>query len=112
MNLESLQEMWRKDSVIDTDLYCEESTKIPQLHMRYMEFFNTYSLMKKESMRYATQQGYPNFSVTIEVLRTVMGILLISGYHCLPSRNYYWSLKSDLAVDLVKVVVFPVHVAA
>tara|TARA_B100002019_G_scaffold245239_1_gene222538 strand:+ start:330 stop:758 length:429 start_codon:yes stop_codon:yes gene_type:complete len=48
MNLETLQEMWKKDSVIDTDLYCEESTKIPQLHMRYMEFFNTYSLMKKE----------------------------------------------------------------
>ena len=48
MNLESLQEMWKKDSVIDTDLYCEESTKIAQLHMRYMEFFNTYSLMKKE----------------------------------------------------------------
>ena len=48
MNLESLQEMWKKDSVIDTDLYCEESTKIPQLHMRYMEFFNTYALMKKE----------------------------------------------------------------
>ena len=40
--------MWKKDSVIDSDLYCEESTKIPQLHMRYMEFFNTYSLMKKE----------------------------------------------------------------
>ena len=48
MNIETLQEMWKKDSVIDTDLYCEESTKIPQLHMRYMEFFNTYSLMKKE----------------------------------------------------------------
>ena len=48
MNLENLQQMWKKDSVIDTDLYCEESTKIPQLHMRYMEFFNTYSLMKKE----------------------------------------------------------------
>ena len=48
MNLESLQELWKKDSVIDTDLYCEESTKIPQLHMRYMEFFNTYALMKKE----------------------------------------------------------------
>ena len=48
MNLEKLQEMWKGDSVIDTDLYCEESTKVPQLHMRYMEFFNTYSLMKKE----------------------------------------------------------------
>ena len=40
--------MWKKDSVIDTDLYCEESTKIPQLHMMYMEFHNTFSLMKKE----------------------------------------------------------------
>ena len=48
MNLETLQEMWKKDSVIDTDLYCEESTKIPQLHMRYMEFHNTFSLMKRE----------------------------------------------------------------
>jgi len=48
MNLETLQDMWKKDSVIGTDLYCEESTKVPQLHMRYMEFFNTYSLMKKE----------------------------------------------------------------
>ena len=48
MNLEQLQEQWKKDSVIDTDLYCEASTKIPQLHMRYMEYYNTFSLMKKE----------------------------------------------------------------
>ena len=48
MNLESIQEMWKKDSVRDGDLYCEESTKIPQLHMKYMEFHNTFSLMKKE----------------------------------------------------------------
>jgi len=48
MNLEQLQEMWTKDSKIDNDLYCEESTKIPQLHMKYMEFFNMFSLMKKE----------------------------------------------------------------
>ena len=40
--------MWKKDSVIDTDLYCEESTKVPQLHMKYMEFFSMFSLMKKE----------------------------------------------------------------
>jgi hypothetical protein len=48
MNLETLQDLWKKDSKIDNDLYCEESTKIPQLHMRYMEFFNSFSLMKKE----------------------------------------------------------------
>lgn len=48
MNLEKLQDFWRKDSVIDNDLLCEESTKIPQLHMKYMEFFNTFILMKKD----------------------------------------------------------------
>ena len=48
MNLEQLQEQWKKDSVIDTDLYCEESIRIPQLHMRYMESYNTFALMKKE----------------------------------------------------------------
>ena len=48
MNLEKLQELWKEDCQIDTDLYCEESIRIPQLHQRYLEFYNTYSLMKKE----------------------------------------------------------------
>lgn len=48
MNLEQLQDQWKEDSVIDTDLYCEESIKIPQLHMRYMEYYNTFSLMRKD----------------------------------------------------------------
>ena len=48
MNLEQLQEMWKTDSIIDPDKYGEESVRIPQLHMRYMEFFNTFSLMKKD----------------------------------------------------------------
>ena len=48
MNLEQLQEMWKKDSEIDPDKYGEESVRIPQLHMRYMEFYNTFSLMKKD----------------------------------------------------------------
>ena len=52
-------------------------------------------------MRYATQQGYPNFSVTVEELKIVVGILLISGNHRLPSRNHYWTLKADHIVDLV-----------
>ena len=40
-----------------------------------------YSLIKKETMRYATQQGNPNFSVSAEKLKIVVGILLISSYH-------------------------------
>ena len=52
-------------------------------------------------MHYTIQQVYPNFSVTVEELKIVVGILLISGHHRLPSRNRYWSLKADLIVDLV-----------
>ena len=48
MNLEQLQVRWTEDSKIDTDKYGEESIKIPQLHMRYMEFYNTFALMKKD----------------------------------------------------------------
>jgi len=48
MNLENLQQMWKTDSVLDDDLHDNDSLAIPQLHMKYMEFHNTYSLMKKE----------------------------------------------------------------
>ena len=48
MNLENLQNMWKTDSKLDDDLHDNDSLAIPQLHMKYMEFYNTYSLMKKE----------------------------------------------------------------
>ena len=48
MNLETLQNMWKSDSKLDEDLHDNDSLAIPQLHMKYMEFHNKYSLMKKE----------------------------------------------------------------
>ena len=48
MNLETLQDMWKTDSKLDDDLHDNDSLAIPQLHMKYMEFHNKYSLMKKE----------------------------------------------------------------
>jgi|TARA_B100000427_G_C15289897_1_gene499212 hypothetical protein len=48
MNLETLQDMWKSDSKLDEDLHDNDSLAIPQLHMKYMEFHNKYSLMKKE----------------------------------------------------------------
>ena len=47
-----------------------------------------YSLIKKEIMCYTMHQGYTNFSATVEELKIVVGILLISGYHRLSSRNH------------------------
>ena len=48
MNLETIQEMWKVDSKLDDDLHDNDSIAIPQLHMKYMEFHNTYSYEKAE----------------------------------------------------------------
>ena len=48
MNLENLQDIWRSDSKLDEDQHDNDSLAIPQLHMKYMEFHNQYSLMKRE----------------------------------------------------------------
>lgn len=47
MNLDMIQEMWQKDSAIDSDCLDEESLKIPQLHAKYFEVYNTTSLLRK-----------------------------------------------------------------
>jgi hypothetical protein len=50
MNLESIQEMWNKDSVIDPDNLHEESLKIPQLHSKYYTIYNTITLLRERSL--------------------------------------------------------------
>jgi hypothetical protein len=49
MNLETIQEMWQKDSVIDPDNLHDESLKIPQLHSKYYTLYNTISLLKERA---------------------------------------------------------------
>ena len=43
-----IRDRWKSDSKLDEDLHDNDSLAIPQLHMKYMEFHNQYSLMKKE----------------------------------------------------------------
>ena len=50
MNLESVQSMWEKDSVIDPDNLHDESLKIPQLHAKYYGR-STISFFSKKSSR-------------------------------------------------------------
>lgn len=49
MNLEQIQEMWQKDSVIDPDNLHNESLKIPQLHSKYYTVYNTITLLREKS---------------------------------------------------------------
>ena len=49
MNLDKIQEMWQKDSVIDPDNLHDESLKIPQLHCKYYTVYNTISLLREKA---------------------------------------------------------------
>jgi hypothetical protein len=49
MNLETIQSMWEKDSQIDKDNLHEESLKIPALHAKYHELFNSVLLLRKKA---------------------------------------------------------------
>lgn len=49
MNIEQIQEMWQKDSVIDPDNLHDESLKIPQLHSKYYTIYNTITLLRERA---------------------------------------------------------------
>ena len=49
MNLDKIQEMWQKDSVIDPDNLHDESLKIPQLHSKYYTVYNTITLLREKA---------------------------------------------------------------
>jgi len=64
-NLESIQEMWEKDSKIDPDNLLEESLNIPSLHAKYHELYNTITLLYKKAeqqKRNIRHQKYEYFS--------------------------------------------------
>ncbi len=49
IDLESIQRMWDKDSQINMDNLHDESIKVPALHAKYFEIYNTVILLKKKS---------------------------------------------------------------
>lgn len=54
-----------------------------------------------ETNRYARQQN-SSFVLELEELRRFIGILIVSGYHTLPSVQDYWSKKPSLGVPIIK----------
>lgn len=48
-SLELIQEMWASDSVINPDELDTESLKVPQLHAKYYDLYNTTLSLKKQA---------------------------------------------------------------
>ena len=61
MNLETIQSMWEKDSLIDKDNLHDESLKIPSLHAKYHEMFVTF--MTKKTIGDLRYRGHINFTL-------------------------------------------------
>ena len=51
MNLDQIQEMWQKDSVIDPDNLHDESLKVPQLHSKYYTLYTTINLLREKALQ-------------------------------------------------------------
>lgn len=51
IDLDGIQEMWKKDSIIDPDNLHTESLNIPVLHSKYSEIFNTILLLTKKAQQ-------------------------------------------------------------
>ena len=71
MNLEFIQELWDKDSVIDEELLHSESIKVPALHAKYYKIYNNiltlrkaqetqYKILRKEKWIYYSGKASPD----------------------------------------------------
>lgn len=60
----------------------------------------TLELMVNESNLYATQNG-KNLNLTLEELKAFIGILIIMGFHRLPSIRHYWLSDDNFRVSRI-----------
>ena len=51
MNLETIQSMWEKDSVIDPDELHTASLVVPTLHAKYYQLFNDLRLLRAKAKK-------------------------------------------------------------
>ncbi|XP_028658906.1 piggyBac transposable element-derived protein 2-like [Erpetoichthys calabaricus] len=71
----------------------------------FEEFFSPeiYDLICKETVRYSTDfRNDHEFHTSTEEVKVFLGILIITGYHKVPSEADYWSDAEDLVVPIVK----------
>ena len=54
MNLEMIQEMWSKDSIIDPDELHTASLDVARLHSKYFQLYNDLKLLRARSQEDAT----------------------------------------------------------
>ena len=67
-------------------------------------FGNNFEIIKKETESYAQRRGNSDFSLLLAVVKCAFGILILSGYHRVPSRRNYWYQKPDMLTKIISVL--------
>ncbi|XP_045101311.1 piggyBac transposable element-derived protein 3-like [Portunus trituberculatus] len=55
----------------------------------------------KQTVNYAVQNGKHSFALTSDEMKTFIGILLVSGYCCIPRHRLYWQRQPDVYNELI-----------
>jgi hypothetical protein len=107
---EAATNQWRK---CQPEYQIENNTtnKIVQvpdiLHGKSVDVFEEFvseeviNLIMGQSILYANQKNYTDFSLNKEELRVFLAMQLLSGYHRLPQEDMYWEQSEDVGVPLV-----------
>ncbi|XP_066967098.1 piggyBac transposable element-derived protein 2-like [Macrobrachium rosenbergii] len=98
---------WRKRENLSFDLHsvpagdCEA-----HLGKRMFEIYKLFlpdeiiSHLTAQTDLYARDKNDKNFSIDEEDMTNFLGLVLLSGYHSVPSENNYWSTSDDLAIPI------------
>ena len=65
-----------------------------------MLFGNNFKRIRKETERYAQRRGSSDFSLLLAEVKCAVGILILNGYHGLPSRRNYWEQQPDILTKI------------
>ena len=66
-----------------------------------MLFGNNFKRIRKETKRYAQRRGSSDFSLLLAEVKCAVSILILNGYHGLPSRRNYWEQQPDMLTKII-----------
>ena len=64
-------------------------------------FGNNFERIRKDNERFAQRRVNSDFSFSLAEVKCAAHILIVSGYHRLPSRRNYWEQKPDMLTKIV-----------
>lgn len=60
-----------------------------------------YDIFVEQSERYAMFKNCPNPNISKDEIKCFIGILVLTSYHTLPGKRFYWDSQPDMGLDIV-----------